>query len=101
MEFYLKKLLNSEERNTFNSTLSTKKIQSDLINKSFVIKTDSRASKFVLEKKCQEFVSKQIFARWQAILSCFNSQILPIKGVENPFADYLSREFLLSNKNSP
>ena len=81
--------------------LCVQKFQSDLINKNFVIKTDSRASKFVLEKDVKNLVSKQIFARWQAILSCFDFQILSIKGVENPMADYLSREFLLSKKSSP
>ena len=43
--------------------LCVQNFQSDLINKNFVIKMASKASKFVLEKDVTNFVSKQIFAR--------------------------------------
>ena len=43
--------------------LCVQKFQGELINKKFIIKTDSRASKFVLEKDVKNLVSKQIFAR--------------------------------------
>ena len=65
-----------------------------MANQYFILKTDSRASKFILEKDEKIVVSKQIFARWQAILSCFDFEVVPIKGKQNPLADYLSREFL-------
>ena len=70
------------------------KFQGELINKRFIIKTDSRASKFVFKKDVKNLVSKQIFAKWQAILSCFDFEIVSIKGEQNPLADYLSKEFL-------
>ena len=37
---------------------------------------------------------KQIFARWQAILSVFDFEIEFIKGYSNVLPDFLSREFL-------
>jgi len=39
-------------------------------------------------------MSKQIFARWQAILSVFDFQIDFIKGESNFVPDFLTREFL-------
>jgi len=39
-------------------------------------------------------VSKQIFARWQAILSAFDFEIEFIKGVNNSLPDFLTKEFL-------
>ena len=39
-------------------------------------------------------MSKQIFARWQAILSVFDFQIDFIKGESNSIPNFLSREFL-------
>jgi len=42
----------------------------------------------------QNLVSKQIFARWQAILSAFDFEIEFIKGVSNSLPDFLAREFL-------
>ena len=79
-----KKNYSTVKKEILSIVLCVQKFQSDLINKSFVIKTDSRASKFVLEKDGKNLVSKQIFARWQAISSCFDFQILPIKRVEIP-----------------
>ncbi|KAA0058436.1 Enzymatic polyprotein [Cucumis melo var. makuwa] len=85
--------------------LSVQKFQGDLINKDFLVRTDSKASKFIFEKDVKNLISKQIFARWQAILSCFDFKIEPIKGSENSLADYLSREHLLKTTspmlNSP
>ena len=48
----------------------------------------------VLQKDVQNLVSKQIFARWQAILSVFDFEIEFIKGSSNVLPDFLSREFL-------
>ena len=56
------------------------KFQGALINKKIIIKTNSRASKFVLEKDVKNLISKQMFAKWQAILSCFDFEVLLIKG---------------------
>ncbi|KAA0066357.1 Enzymatic polyprotein [Cucumis melo var. makuwa] len=80
--------------------LSVQKFQGDLINKEFLVRTDSKASKFIFEKDVKNFISKQIFARWQTILSCFDFKIEPIKGSENSLAGYLSREHLLKTTSS-
>ena len=48
------------------------KFQDDLINKIFLVRVDCKAAKDVLQKDVKNLVSKQIFARWQAILSCFD-----------------------------
>ncbi|KAA0038027.1 Enzymatic polyprotein [Cucumis melo var. makuwa] len=80
--------------------LSVQKFQGDLINKEFLVRTDSKASKFIFEKDVKNLISKQIFARWEAILSCFDFKIEPIKGSENSLADYLSREHLLKTTSS-
>ena len=53
--------------------LFVQNFQGDLINKDFLVRTDSKASKFIFEKDVKNLVSKQIFARWQAILSCLIS----------------------------
>ena len=47
-----------------------------------------------MQKDVQNLVSKQIFARWQAILSVFYFEIEFIKGSSNVLPDFLSREFL-------
>ena len=80
--------------------LSVQKFQGDLINKDFLVRTDSKASKFIFEKDVKNFISKQIFARWQAILSCFDFTIEPIKGTSNCLANYLSREHISKHKLS-
>ena len=51
-------------------------------------------SKKVLQKDVQNLVSKEIFARWQAILSSFDFDIEFIKGVNNSLPDFLTRKFL-------
>jgi hypothetical protein len=76
------------------------KFQDDLINKNFILKTDCKASKDVLQKDVKNLVSKQIFARWQAILSCFDFQIIYIQGSSNFLADFLTREFLQKERES-
>jgi hypothetical protein len=52
------------------------------------------SAKHVLEKDVQNIASKQIFARWQAILSIFDFDIEYIKGSQNSIPDFLTREFL-------
>ena len=48
----------------------------------------------LLEKDVQNITSKQIFARWHAILSVFYFNIEYIEGSENSISDFLTREFL-------
>jgi hypothetical protein len=47
-----------------------------------------------LKKDVENIASKQIFARWQAILSVFDFDIEYIKGINNSISDFLTREFL-------
>ena len=70
------------------------KFQSDLLNQKFLLRIDCKAAKHVLEKDVQNIASKQIFARWQAILSVFDFDIEFIKGDKNSVPDFLTREFL-------
>ena len=65
-----------------------------MINKFFLIRTDSSAPKFIIQNDVKNLVSKQIFARWQALLSCFDFEIEHTKGPSNSLLDFLSREFL-------
>ena len=44
----------------------------------------------------QNIASKQIFARWQAILSVFDFDIEFIEGTQNSIPDFLTHEFLQS-----
>jgi len=74
--------------------LCISKFQDDLFIKKFLLRIDCKSAKEVLQKDVQNLVSKQIFARWQAILSPFDSEIELIKGVNNSLPDFLTREFL-------
>ena len=76
------------------------KFQYDLLNKKFLLRIDCQSAKFVLEKDVQNIASKQIFARWQAILSVFNFDIEYLKGSNNSLPDFLTREFLTDSKIS-
>jgi len=53
-----------------------------------------KSAKEILQKDVKNLVSKQIFARWQAILSAFDFDIEFIKGNTNSLPDFLIREFL-------
>jgi hypothetical protein len=50
------------------------KFQDDLLNQEFLVRVDCESAKDVLQKDVKNFASKQIFARWQAILSSFEFQ---------------------------
>jgi len=65
-----------------------------LLNKKFLLRIDYKAAKYILENDVQNIASKQIFARWQAILSVFDFDIEFIKGDTNSIPDFLTREFL-------
>ena len=74
--------------------LTIQKLQDDLINQKFVLKVDCQSAKFILKKDVKNLASKQIFSRWQALLSAFDFTIEHIKGSENSLPDFLTREFL-------
>ena len=74
--------------------LCISKFQSDLLNQKFLIRIDCKFAKHVLEKDVQNIASKQIFARWQAILSVFDYDIKFIEGTQNSIPDFLTHEFL-------
>ena len=76
--------------------LCISKFQSDLLNQKFLIRVDCKSAKHVLEKDVQNIASKQIFARWQAILSVFDFDIEFIEGTQNNIPNFLTREFLQS-----
>jgi hypothetical protein len=44
---------------------------------------DCKSAKYILKKDVENIALKQIFARWQAILSVFDFDIEYIKGSEN------------------
>ncbi|KAL4299324.1 hypothetical protein AHAS_Ahas17G0089500 [Arachis hypogaea] len=63
--------------------LCVSKFQEDLFNKTFIIRIDCK-----------------IFARWYAILSCFDFTIEHIKGELNSLPDFFIREFLQEKNGS-
>jgi hypothetical protein len=71
-------------------------IQDDLLNQFFLIRINCKSAKHVLEKYVQNIASKQVFARWQSILSIFDFDIEYIKGSQNSIPDFLTHEFLQS-----
>ena len=80
--------------------LCISKFQDDLYNKGFLLRIDCKSAKEVLQKDVKNLVSKQIFARWQAILSVFDFDIEFIKGEQNSLPDFLTREFLQGHTSS-
>ena len=70
------------------------KFQDDLINKEFLLRVDCKFAKEILQKDVKNHVSKQIFARWQALLSSFDFKIDFIKGEDNSLPAFLTHEFL-------
>nr|KYP66575.1 Enzymatic polyprotein [Cajanus cajan] len=74
--------------------LCISKFQSDLLNKKILVRVDCKSTREILQKDVKNLTSKQIFARWQAILSIFDFEIEYIKGTSNTLPDYLTREFL-------
>ena len=62
--------------------------------KLFLLRVDYQSAKPILENDVKNISSKQIFARWQALLSNFDFKIEFIKGKDNCLPDFLSREFL-------
>jgi len=81
--------------------LCISKFQSDLLNQNILIRVDCKSAKDILQKDIKNVVSKQMFARWQAILSIFDFDIEYIKRTSNSLPDYLTREFLQKSGNAP
>ena len=74
--------------------MTIQKLQDDLINKKFVLKVDSQSARFILKNDVKNLASKQIFARWQTLLSAFDFTIEHIKGSDNSLPYLLTKEFL-------
>ncbi|KAH1257104.1 Enzymatic polyprotein [Glycine max] len=55
--------------------LCISKFQSDLLNQKFLIRIDYKSAKDILQKDVKNIASKQIFARWQAILSSISKAL--------------------------
>lgn len=64
------------------------------MNQKFLVRIDCKSAKDILEKDVKNLASKQIFARWQGILSVYDFDIEFIKGTNNSLPDFLTREFL-------
>lgn len=75
------------------------KFQEDLLNQEFLLRIDCKSAKEIIDKDVKNLVSKQVFARWQAILSVFDFKIEYIKGESNSLPDYLTREFLQGSQS--
>ena len=71
--------------------LCVSKFQDDLFIKKFLLRINCKSAKEILQKDVQNLVSKQIFARWQAILSAFDFDIEFIKGSNNSLPVFLTR----------
>ena len=76
------------------------KFQSDLLNQKFLIRVDCKLAKDILQKDVKNLAWKQIFARWQAILSVFDFDIEYIKDTLNSLPSYLTRELLQKSDNA-
>jgi len=80
--------------------LCISKYQSNMLNQIFLIWVDCKSAKDILQKDVKNLESKQIFARWQAILSVFDFDIEYIKGTTNSLPNYLTHEFLQKNNDA-
>ncbi|WMV37769.1 hypothetical protein MTR67_031154 [Solanum verrucosum] len=82
------------KKEVLSIVLCITKFKDDLINEEFLLRVDCKSAKEILQKDVKNLVSKQIFARWQALLSNFDFEIEFIKGENNSLPDFLTREFL-------
>ena len=95
-------ILKQEYNNQILSiVLCISKFQSDLKTKKFILKIICKATKDILQKDVKNLVSKQIFAKWQGLVSNFDFEIEFIKGVLNSLLDFLTREFLQGKDPPP
>ena len=79
--------------------LCINKFQNDILNQKFLVRIDCKSAKYILEKDVENIASKQIFARWQALLSIFDFEIEYIKRRKNSIPDFLTREFLQTGES--
>ena len=91
---------NTIKKEILSVVLCITKFQFDLLNQKFLLRIDCKSAKYILKKDVENIASKQIFARWQAILSAFDFDIEYIKGSENSIPDFLTREFLQCHNGS-
>ena len=91
---WCKQNYNTIKKEVLSIVLCISKFQDDLLNQKFLVKVDCKSAKDVLFKDVENLASKQIFARWQAILSIFYFSIEYIKGESNCILDFLTHEFL-------
>ena len=73
------------------------KFQAYLVGSDIIVFTDHSALKYLLTKQN----SKARLIRWVLMLQEFNLQIRDKKGVENVFADHLSRLKITHNTHNP
>jgi hypothetical protein len=66
------------------------KFQSDLLNQRFLLKIDCKSAKYILKKDVENIVSKQIFSRWEAILSAFDFEVLIIQLLISSLVNFCS-----------
>ena len=89
------------KKEVLSIVLCISKFQNDLINKKFLLKIDCKTAKDILQKDVKNLVSKQIFPRWQVLLSNFVFEIEYIKGELNSLTDFLTWEFLQGKDPPP
>ena len=82
------------KRKILSIVLCIYKFQDDRFNKKFLMRIDCKSAKHVLQKDVKNLASRQIFARWQAVLPSFDFDIEFIKGENNSLTDFLTGEFL-------
>lgn len=73
------------------------KYQDNLLNQKFLLRIDYKLAKEVLIKDFKNLVAKEIFSRWQVILSIFDFDIEHIKGDFN-FFSWFSISIILIGK---
>lgn len=82
------------KKEVLSIVLCIQKFQADVLNQKFLLRVDCKSAKEILQKDVKNLASKQIFARWQALLSVFEFDIEFINGSTNFLPDFLTREFL-------
>ena len=91
---------NTIKKDILSVVLCITKFQSDLLNQKFLLRIDCKFAKYILKKDVENIASKQIFTRWQAILSAFDFVIEYIKGSHNFILNFLTHEFLQNNNGT-
>ena len=83
------------KKEVLSIVLCVSKFQSDLINKKILLKIDCKAAKYILQKDVKNLVSKQIFARWQVLLSNFEIALTVAGGFSIESGDILNCSSIL------